>query len=170
MRHERLRFYWSGLVALVFFWGAFRGLEWIVNRCGIATRVHYSPAKEHWIQIGESWQLVEFTVDLTGVGHILLAPALALTYYFARTIYFLDIRRAFPTRRDIWIVVGWMVGPAAIIAEYVLLEHLSHAWGLLQRWPTATPWVIIAIVVVSSRLVGGGWAAMMRRYARPAER
>lgn len=168
MRHERLRFYVAAIAALGFFWGTWRGLEWIATQLGIPARIHYSPNDVQWMQIGDSWQRVEVGMDFTDVGFILLAPALMLTYYLTKCVYYLDVRRAFPHRRDVWLLAGWMVGPAVVIAARELMLQLAGAWGLLEHWPTATQWSVTVLTLLLARGFASAWGALMKRFASAA--
>lgn len=166
MRFERLRFYSSGLAAVVFYFYIFHALERIFNRWGIITRVYYSSPKKKWTYIGDNWYFDEVTDDFTRVVVFLFVPALVLSYYFARLLYFLDLKRVFSTWCDVGLASGWIVGPGVLIAEQARLANLSYEWGLLERWPNATGWAILGILVVSVRLIVDGWTAMLRNCAR----
>ncbi|TKT76333.1 hypothetical protein [Aquamicrobium sp. LC103] len=166
LRYERLRFLLAGAIAAGFAWFCWRGFEYLAGLLGIVTRIHRAPPVEQWVQIGESWQSVWVSEDFTYAGFMLVVLSLVLAYYVARIAYRRDIR-AVLDRRALWLIAGWFVGTAVLLAELRLIALLHREMPILARWHLVSNLADFVALAGSANIFASFWGLLMRRRKVP---
>ncbi|NYH17879.1 acyl-coenzyme A thioesterase PaaI-like protein [Paraburkholderia bryophila] len=111
VRHERLRFYLAGALAIFFGLLCHRCLVSVVEHLGIATWIHFDHPVTQPILLGEvgtpsqRWSTVTLADGFTDTNVFLTILSAVLTYYFARVCYHLDVA-AVMDRRARWLLGG----------------------------------------------------------------
>ncbi|SDQ19435.1 hypothetical protein SAMN05443245_0315 [Paraburkholderia fungorum] len=167
VRHERLRFYLAGALAILFGLFCQRLLASVVEHLGIATWIHFNHPVTQPILLGEAgtpsqrWSTVTLTDDFTDTSVFLTILSAVLTYYFARVCYHLDVASVM-NRRARWLLGGWVVGTGVMIA-------ISQGLGVVTRclpWLVSSYWVngLVGLVVLggAANLFATAWGKMMR--------
>ncbi|CAE6792827.1 hypothetical protein LMG22931_05036 [Paraburkholderia nemoris] len=167
VRHERLRFYLAGALAILFGLFCHRCLASVVEHLGIATWIHFDHPVTQPILLGEvgtpsqRWSTVTLTDDFTDTNVFLTILSAVLAYYFARVCYRLDVATVM-NRRARWLLGGWVVGTAVMIAISQGLGVVARClpWLVSSYWVAG--WVGLVVWAGSANLFATAWGKVMR--------
>jgi hypothetical protein len=175
-RFERLRFLLAGVAATLFAWLCRRGLERLSLHWGIPVWVDFDRPMEVWWPNGNGIgsTLEVFTGGFTPAGILLPTLSLVLSYYVARAVYHLSLRRVFD-RRSLWVIAGWFgYVPWMVLLFQLAPERMVRAMPGLHAvdlgWFGEWVYGIVAagLFLVSTNLFVSAWQRLMRWRKVPA--
>jgi hypothetical protein len=164
-RYARTRFLAAGVTSALFGWLVFLGLMGVAAWSGVITSFEHRPAIRQWIQIGESWQEILVTLELTDAGSIIAIFAVVVSYYMARITCNLDI--AILHRRARWLIAGWFLGCLLAIVQTQLVTRVYGSIPFLAEWPNLSA---SALGVLLPGLTSGSvkfWSWVMKVFKVP---
>ncbi|WP_090452077.1 hypothetical protein [Dyella sp. OK004] len=175
MRYERLRFYLAGVVTVASVWGFRFGLMSLAAWLGIPLWVEFDhPVTVRWPNTsGIGWVDETFTREMTWAHLLLMVLALVMAYYVARITYRLSVS-AVLDRRNRWLLAGWFVFTALMIALSRMLSAMFHPPSL----PSGPDWawtgdvvgvVGLFVILVLTNLFVSAWGRLMRWCKVPAK-
>jgi hypothetical protein len=175
MRHERLRFYMAAAAGILCAWLSYQGLKHLAAWLGIQVWVNFDqPHKIYWMTDNGAWTEEWLSGASTPAGILLHVFSLVLTYYSVRITYHCSVSLVL-TRRDLWLITGWLGYTVLAIAIFQI--GLLHLFEVLETHPVleslSSTWIggVVGFLgfLVFTNLFARSWRCLMRRKNIPPQ-